>query len=121
MAADEGKGIAVHVWSMDPAPEVKIFTLDEIVYASVSGVDYMEVKSAKAPPSLLYILVDIFELECGGGISRSDIKHVNVSVNLVEPMTRSGSLIKISFDVIWCDNEQEYGNNDLYAVFALPL
>ena len=38
MAADEGKGIAVHVLSMDPAPEVKIFTLDEIVYASVSGV-----------------------------------------------------------------------------------
>lgn len=111
--------IGVNVWYMEPAPRIKIWTQNEKVYAEVDGVDYVEAISVKAPPSLLYVLVDIFELECGGEISRSPLKHSNINVNVVEKMTRSGSRIKISFDATWVDNNKDYTNKDIGVVFVL--
>lgn len=80
---------------------------DETVHAGVGGLDYVEVTSAKAPPSFLSLLV----------AKVAGFRNARVRVAEIERMTRSGARIRITCDAVWSNEGEHYKR--VCAVFAL--
>jgi len=121
MATANSKGVAVHVWSMDISA-MRIWTKNEVVYASVDGVEYVEATSAKGPPSFLSMLVYVFENELAGTAAVAGIDSVHVAVATVAKLNRSSSRVKITFEATWTCDEMSYDDPELCACFiAVPL
>ena len=109
--------IPINVWSaMDT--DIRVWTFNEDLYAEVNGIDYIQVTSAKAPPSFLSLLVERFDLECRYK-RKTGIACTNFNAMTVEDITRT--TIKITFDADWCnwpsDDKKEYYRDDHSAVF----
>ena len=109
--------LTIHVRS-PTVSSMKIWTLDEDVYVEISGVTYVQQQSMHKPPTFLSLLVSVFDTECAGRVSDAPFKHVNVSVNTYEAMTRSGARMMISFDLGWSCYEHDYEDNDYRVVFV---
>ena len=69
--------IPINVWSAMDTIDLKVWTSNEDLYAEVNGIDYIQVTSAKAPPSFLSLLVERFDLECRHKRKREGIACTN--------------------------------------------
>ena len=110
--------IPINVWSAMDTINLKVWTSNEDLYAEVNGIDYIQVTSAKAPPSFLFLLVERFDLECRHKRKRG-IACTNFNAMAVKDITRA--TINITFEVDWYDwpGDGEYYRDDLSAVFRM--
>ena len=92
----------------------RMWTVNDTLYAELDGLDYVEVTSAKAPPSFLTILIDA----CVGPNFASDcIKDVVVNSVTMEPMTRSNDRLKLTIDADWRDTDgKRYNRSNISAI-----
>ena len=111
--------IPINLWSaMDT--DIRVWTFNEDLYAEINGMDYIQVTSAKAPPSFLSLLIERFDLACRHKRERG-ISCTNFNAMTIENITRA--TIKITFKADWydwpSDVDKEYYRDDLTAVFRV--
>ena len=120
MLVSQAARMPVSVWNpfnSNNRYNAKIWTNDdEIVYAEICGRDYVQLTPKNAPPTVLALLVNAFETDNQN--SEDDFTNVNINIDCIDQLTRSGSRINITFDAAWDHSGNSYTNDHMTAIFA---
>jgi hypothetical protein len=97
----------------------KIWTMDENFYVELDSVDYIELTSAKEPPSMLWILANVMVAEFETGIIPKQQGLNAVSMNVISiDQTRSSHRLKITLEALWRHNTNNYSDNSFQSTFV---